>query len=1062
MRDAETLFAEYLDAGDGVQFDVWVKDHPDHEPDLRRLHADWRLRGGLRKKGVSFFKSGDHERPQPAPGLEAGKVIGDFRLVEMIGQGGMGQVWEAEQVSLRRRVAVKFVRPERVTEKQLDYFAREARAGGRLAHPGIVAVHGYGEDDGIAWIAMEMVEGCWTLRDFLDDLVREGEVADDYDEQVARFIARLAQALQAAHEAGVIHRDLKPQNILIAPDEKPKVTDFGLARITDESALSETGDFAGTYFYMSPEQVAAKRMGIDHRTDIFSLGVVMYEMLALRRPFQGDTTHQVAQQIVLREPQDMRVVRSKIPRDLAVICGKALEKDAARRYLSMAELEADIGRHLRNEPIRAKPPSGVEIVVKWTRRNPTKSVAGVLGFLLLAALALFGVWAQLQIRTIEQQAVNLTLSASSLSEANRYLEMKTEEAERKSRDVTRLSLGQDYRDLISNAGELWPAYPGKIETMTAWLTEARALIGQIPSLTKKRDELRALALPHSEEARRLLQESYPDTPEMHRLGLESNLRQHALTQRRDERAVAVDLPTIDWAAHPHDAASLAVWAQRNVEFEPTNTGAMSFAVVIAERAIELASDKERSGIAATLSKAYFALGRDDEALGMASMAVDEAREEERAGYETALVALMKAVQEKGSDQGLAAEVEVIERLEQQYSELELQVRERQDWTFSEDAGANTRTRWWHNQLSGLIVELESLSAAGVGLLTEDGVSEEHGWSVARRLGFARRMEAGFEGGGEYVVRWDAALPEIHTAYPGLNLTRQMGLVPMGADAESGLWEFWHVQTGTEPVRGGDGKLEMEDGTGLVFVLLRGGKYWMGAQSRDPEGRNHDPDAGSNEGPVHEVEVSAFFLSKYEMTQGQWERMAGRNPSRWTADTLPSWIEGSHPVERVSWIDCMRLLPALGLSLPTEAQWEYGCRAGTDTVRPFGFEDFATHANIADKRYNRAFTGPQTVEPWNDGIGAHGPVGRLLPNRFGLYDVIGNVWEWCMDGYEFDYYKTGPSTDPICPFEGSPTRVYRGSGFRDTAADARSANRDRRPPSDADNDLGVRPARAIMD
>src|SRR5262245_33502286 len=126
---------------------------------------------------LSFFhRNGEEERPEPAPGLARGKVVGDFRLLALIGQGGMGQIWEAEQVSLHRTVAVKFVRPERVTERQLELFAREARAGGRLHHPGIVTVHGYGTSDGLAWIAMEHVAGAWTLRDFLDEAARAAEV----------------------------------------------------------------------------------------------------------------------------------------------------------------------------------------------------------------------------------------------------------------------------------------------------------------------------------------------------------------------------------------------------------------------------------------------------------------------------------------------------------------------------------------------------------------------------------------------------------------------------------------------------------------------------------------------------------------------------------------------------------------------------------------------------------------------------------------------------------------------------------------------------------------------
>jgi WD40 repeat protein len=188
----------------------------------------------------------------------------------------------------------------------------------------------------------------------------------------------------------VVHRDLKPQNILITEEDRPKVTDFGLARIVDEQALSHTGDFAGTYFYMSPEQVAAKRAGLDHRTDVFSLGVVLYEMLCLQRPFQGDTEHQIAEQILIKEPPPLRAIRSKVPRDLAVICGKAMEKDRDKRYQSMGDLAADLRRWLSSQPIQATPPTAIDRVVKWARRNPTKSATGALSFVAVFALSWLG------------------------------------------------------------------------------------------------------------------------------------------------------------------------------------------------------------------------------------------------------------------------------------------------------------------------------------------------------------------------------------------------------------------------------------------------------------------------------------------------------------------------------------------------------------------------------------------------------------------------------------------------------------------------------------------------
>jgi len=388
----ESIFAEFVAqraSAPDLDFEEWVKLYADMEAELRDLFDGDRLLRAARHKGLSFFKSTERARPGPAPGLEEGKVVGDFRLISLIGEGGMGQVWEAEQLSLGRTVALKFIRQDRVSERQLSYFEREARAGGRLSHPGIVAVFDFGESDGIAWIAMEMVEGCWTLRDFLDDALKLERLPDGYDRNVAAFVAHLALALQAAHDAGVIHRDLKPQNVLVTSEEMPKIADFGLARITGEVGVSQTGDFVGTYYYMSPEQVAAKRMGIDHRTDIFSLGVVMYEMLTLRRPFEGDTSQQVATKIVVSDPPDMRLIRSKVPADLAVICGKALEKDPSRRYATAGELAADVERHLKHVPILATPPTARDRIVKWTRRNPTRSVAAALGalaFIVVSAL----------------------------------------------------------------------------------------------------------------------------------------------------------------------------------------------------------------------------------------------------------------------------------------------------------------------------------------------------------------------------------------------------------------------------------------------------------------------------------------------------------------------------------------------------------------------------------------------------------------------------------------------------------------------------------------------------
>jgi formylglycine-generating enzyme required for sulfatase activity len=262
----------------------------------------------------------------------------------------------------------------------------------------------------------------------------------------------------------------------------------------------------------------------------------------------------------------------------------------------------------------------------------------------------------------------------------------------------------------------------------------------------------------------------------------------------------------------------------------------------------------------------------------------------------------------------------------------------------------------------------------------------------------------------------------------------------------------------------NGKLTLTEQTGLVFVLLPGGTFTMGAQRTDPKGPNYDPDAQSEEGPPHAVRLPPFFLSKYEMTQGQWLWFTGSNPSRDNPQTYTrSWNAAGnpgdllHPVEQVSWNDCTAVLERMGLELPHEAQWEYGARAGTTTVWWCGneMESIAKAGNLADcyaKEHGGSTWG--VWEEWNDGNVSHARVGSYLANAFGLHDVIGNVWEWCQDLH-------APKRGERQVGAGSAGRVARGGGFFVLAVRARSAFRFAAAPSDADPNLGVRPARALL-
>ncbi|MEE8468560.1 MAG: serine/threonine-protein kinase, partial [Planctomycetota bacterium] len=380
--EAEDLFAAFLgelESGRAPDFEELCGRHPEHAAILRELWEERDFVGplveaALPSGGSSLFGRHESGSLPPAAGLEPGAELGEFRLIEVLGEGGMGQVWCAEQRSLGRRVALKLIRPGRVSERALELFAREARAGARLSHPGIVTVYGRGTTDGRAWIAMELILGSWTLRDHLHQVRGSTRGPQDHRKS-AECIAQVADALHHAHSAGVIHRDVKPQNILVDALERPRLTDFGLARIVDEASLSQTGDLLGTYYYMSPEQVAARRSGIDFRTDIFSLGVVLYEMLALRRPFEGETTHQIADQILAYDPPDLRTLGEHIPSDLAVICAKAMQKGRRHRYQTMAEMAADLRRHLDHVPILARPLSPPARAARWVRRHTTVSAA---------------------------------------------------------------------------------------------------------------------------------------------------------------------------------------------------------------------------------------------------------------------------------------------------------------------------------------------------------------------------------------------------------------------------------------------------------------------------------------------------------------------------------------------------------------------------------------------------------------------------------------------------------------------------------------------------------------
>jgi tetratricopeptide (TPR) repeat protein len=331
------------------------------------------------------------EQDDAPPPPTTGPVIGDFRILRLVGEGGMARVYEAEQLTLGRRVALKILPAHlSLSSRAVDKFHREARAGARQHHAGIVSVLAVGEAAGVHYIAQELVGDGRTLADELQRLRQAADLPRGYLRTVTGWIADVADALRHAHASGVLHRDVKPSNILMTEDGRPMVSDFGLASLEDALAKSDSGGFLGTPYYVSPEQAAGRRRELDDRADVFSLGVTLFECLTLARPFDGDTTDDVLRKIVSADPPDPRRLNPRIPRDLGLICLKAMEKEPGARYPSMDAFADDLRRLLAGEAVRARPAGPMSRGVKWVRRHRLPTLVGAVGALVLIALAVLG------------------------------------------------------------------------------------------------------------------------------------------------------------------------------------------------------------------------------------------------------------------------------------------------------------------------------------------------------------------------------------------------------------------------------------------------------------------------------------------------------------------------------------------------------------------------------------------------------------------------------------------------------------------------------------------------
>jgi serine/threonine protein kinase len=421
LFDLAEEMAARLQSEGVAELEAWIAAQGEHAGRLRRLLPTVRVMAAL-------GSGADGSAPPPGPGGEAVPgVLGDYRIVREVGRGGMGVVYEAEQISLGRRVALK-VLPFAATmdPRQLQRFQNEARAAASLHHEHIVPVYAVGCERAVHFYAMQFIEG-QSLAELIaaqepssrglappEDGVttancrvfpaRKSPAAPapdtrtvaaastqaaprdvPYFRRVAEWGIQAAAALEHAHSLGIVHRDVKPANLIVDGGGKLWVADFGLARTVNDAGLTMSGDLLGTLRYMSPEQALARHGLVDHRTDVYSLGATLYELLTGRPAVEGKDRQEILKRIADEEPP--RALDRGVPHDLETIVLKALAKEPADRYATAQELADDLGRWLAGVPIRARPVGRAGHFWRWCRRNPVVASLAAAALGLLAAVA---------------------------------------------------------------------------------------------------------------------------------------------------------------------------------------------------------------------------------------------------------------------------------------------------------------------------------------------------------------------------------------------------------------------------------------------------------------------------------------------------------------------------------------------------------------------------------------------------------------------------------------------------------------------------------------------------
>ena len=1018
----------------------------------------------------------EHRPPSAIPGADQfPEQIGPYRILQVIGEGGMGIVYLAEQREpVKRRVALKLIKLGMDSREVLARFAAERQALSMMEHACIARVFDAGTSErGQPYFAMEHVKGI-PITDYCD----KNNLS--LLERIQLF-RQVCSGVQHAHMKGVMHRDLKPGNVLVElQDGKPlpKIIDFGLAkavnhRLVEQTLCTEYGMVIGTPQYMSPEQAGLEGLDVDTRTDVYSLGVLLYELLSGDLPFRSQELRRAGfmeMQRIIRETDPPKpstrvttlgdagadvarhrgIAAGELQRslrgDLDWIVMKALEKDRTRRYETALELAADLERHLQHEPVQASPPSVPYRLAKFVRRNRLQVAAGGLVFLAVVAGGVVSYVQYLRAEDEKEHAVESETLAVEKERESRLLAARVRNEK-----------------LVATAEVIFPPWPEKIPAMQRWLQEAdqllqmRAEVQQAVAAQVPPQDLGAGDDPATQQD--------PDPRRETWLELTARVKSMQQAQAVREGRQPLEVPTI---AATHQESNSA-WAWNQLAWErvapPAHDGASEqrfywqeepygLACALAAVARVRAGDESVRLCDAldTLAWAQLANGRDQDARTTSSEAAAAAPASEQDTFHRYSLRMQQEIERCQAD--LAAAVTKLAGLEAEVSQPRI---------------------WLRETLSDLLGKLEQLASLR-GLMV-------------RRMEWAAQVEQltlrnpKWQEAADAILKADGVVAsELYSAsrspYLPIRLKPQLGLVPLGMNPMTRLWEFYDLRSAWDPATGigsaatlqfptldpKTGDVKVDGPTGIIFVLLPGGTFTMGAQSDAPDQPNHDRQPVGNE-PTNRTLLAPFFMARHELTQGQWQRLVGgAMPSYFFAGKEAEGFKVTlaNPVEQVSWDDCQLWLHRQGLELPTEAQWEYGCRAGTTSIWWTGntVESLEGCANVLDTFASERQAAWGQGASFSDGHMIHAPVGSFAANAFGLYDTHGNVYEWCRDE-KYDYERPARTGDGLRMSPMSRSQKILRGGCCDKLLESKSAFRHWADRAAKAWEIGVRPARALQ-